>query len=299
MSDCCGEVIYEGLCKRGRPVKVLDCAVCGFKHLHPKPSEEELEGYYKKEYFQAEKPDYAKNSGTESEYQFLVDQEKIEAALEGCHGNMDSGEKTVLDFGCGPSAPFLKHFKKVAGGEPWLIGVEPSQADPERRVNLGDQAMVLLNSLSVVRYKFDIINLGFVLEHVANPVATLLEVKKHLVPGGRVIVEVPNDFNPLQKFLWKSGTPWWVSSPDHVNYFDFKTLAGTLNKAGFRVHNNGTTYPVELFIAHAQDFRNSSINQVLVQTLRADLQRLWKHVGRVRDDIGRTAWIVAVERERS
>jgi hypothetical protein len=80
MTQCCGEILYQGLCVRGRPVQVLDCVACGFKHLHPKPTEEEMVAYYRDLYFSEEKPNYAATSGTESEYQFLVDEEKIKAA---------------------------------------------------------------------------------------------------------------------------------------------------------------------------------------------------------------------------
>lgn len=40
--------------------------------------------------------------------------------------------------------------------------------------------------------KFDVIVMGFVFEHVDNPVKLLQKFKDHLVPGGKVYVAVPN-----------------------------------------------------------------------------------------------------------
>lgn len=40
--------------------------------------------------------------------------------------------------------------------------------------------------------QFDVIVLGFVLEHVADPIAILQKYKKHLAPEGRCFIAVPN-----------------------------------------------------------------------------------------------------------
>ena len=40
--------------------------------------------------------------------------------------------------------------------------------------------------------KFDVINMGFVLEHVDDPIGLLNRVKNWLAPGGRLFLGVPN-----------------------------------------------------------------------------------------------------------
>ena len=295
MSNCCGDVVYRGKCKRGRQVQVLDCTVCGFKHLHPKPSEAELASYYKKAYFKTEKPDYAKTSGTGSEYQFIVDKEKIEVAFAGSSWHGRIGPQ-VLDYGCGPTAPFLKHFTEV-----WDSGLD-SHSDPmeacqcfgyEPSLSVGKKEPFPI-SPTMPNGKFDVIHLGFVLEHVASPHEILTSLKKRLEPGGHLIVEVPNDFNALQMAIWEKGqVPWWVSSPDHANYLSVLSLGDLLRHCGFTPWALRTTYPVELFLLHGQDFRkNPAASKTLVKR-RAGLQRVWRDTKMEGVGVGRTVWMVA------
>ena len=297
MSSCCGEIVYHGKCVRGRPVEVLDCRVCGFKHLHPKPTEEELAGYYKKAYFKTEKPDYARTSGTGSDYQFAVDAEKIGAAFTGESWHGHPGPR-VLDYGCGPDAPFLKHFTTV-----WDNGLD-SHADPAECCSCfgyepslpADKTEPFPRSPTLSSDEFfDVIHLGFVLEHAANPHKVLLDVRGHLKPDGRLIVEVPNDFNALQMAIWRRGdeAPWWVSSPDHVNYFSVLSLGDTLRRCGFEPCALGTTYPVELFLLHGQNFRKDKAAKKTVVRRRAGLQRAWADTKMAGVGVGRTVWMVA------
>lgn len=293
MSQCCGETVYKGKCVRGRQVEVIDCVACGFKHLHPRTSQKELAAYYERNYFSTEKPDYAATSGTASEYQRLVDIDKFKAAHK-------DGVPDILDYGCGPNAPFLQNLRwhgALFDG----YGYEPSQKEADRRWQLcGSVTDVIccVNSLKPWFDRgttFDIVHMGFVLEHVANPFEELLAAKRLLKPGGRLVIEVPNDFSPIQMQLWEKldGVPWWVSSPDHQNYWDDNSLERVLGRCGFSVIDRmATTYPVELFLAHGADYRKDKAAQQQVVALRADLQRIWSLCRPGTTQLGRTIWMV-------
>jgi 2-polyprenyl-3-methyl-5-hydroxy-6-metoxy-1,4-benzoquinol methylase len=45
--------------------------------------------------------------------------------------------------------------------------------------------------------RFEVVLIGDVIEHVANPEALLSFAKRHLVPGGRIFVSTPNPFSIL------------------------------------------------------------------------------------------------------
>ena len=53
--------------------------------------------------------------------------------------------------------------------------------------------------------RFDLIMLDNVLEHLASPGQALGLARHLLAPGGIAVVEVPNDFSPIQDALLKSG----------------------------------------------------------------------------------------------
>jgi SAM-dependent methyltransferase len=71
------------------------------------------------------------------------------------------------------------------------------------------------------------------LEHELNPLPLLRRCYTHLVPGGQIIMKVPN-FGCLNRIV--RGRRWcgfrW---PDHVNYFTPATLRAMAARAGFQV----------------------------------------------------------------
>jgi len=87
----------------------------------------------------------------------------------------------------------------------------------------------------------------------------LKKIKKYLVKGGLLIVMVPNDFNPLQLSAEKIvNKQWWISTPDHINYFNFKSLRGLLKKSNYDVVYETTDFPMELFLLMGNDYVNNS-----------------------------------------
>jgi len=149
--------------------------------------------------------------------------------------------------------------------------------------------------------KWDIINLSFVLEHVLNPLEILDQCKGRLATGGVVIVESPWDFSPLQQGIRKGGEQaWWVSSPDHVNYFTKQSamkLMGRVGVGDFITPFNGdvrasSTYPVELFIASGLDYRVNEKARQAIRDHRKNLQVLWRESGMSKTGVGRTFWLV-------
>jgi len=295
MKRCGGDELYRGKCVRGRRVVVLDCETCGYAHLHPKPSEKVLRAYYRKQYFTTEKPDYAKKSGTESGYQRLVDWEKIERI------ETDWPALRILDFGCGPTASFLKNARELCDDDEIsaMEGYEPSNKaeymQPMGNPKMASWVLRIVNRLELVSFMPNLIHMGFVLEHVRDPLDVLKQAHKWLLHGGFLIAEVPNDGSYLQEECKKpSQTPWWVSSPDHVNYFKNTSLRRLVERAGFKVVEIRTTFPVELALLLGCDYTRSKKAGRIIVEQREKLQNLWGASEASKQELlGRTIWCVA------
>jgi SAM-dependent methyltransferase len=229
---------------------VIECKECALKHIIPIPTDDELEQVYSHEYYTQEKPLYLERYHEDLEWWNTVYTQRYEILEQ----HLPPQQRRILDIGSGPGY-FLLNGKnrgwKVKGIEPSIEAAEHSQGlglDVEN-IFFSEQTAPTLGS-------FDAINMGEVLEHIPNPTALLKLVHAQLNVDGLVCVIVPNDFSPFQLILRDhlGFDPWWVAPPHHINYFDFKSLAGLLEKYGFEVLHQESTFPIDLFLLMGDNY---------------------------------------------
>jgi SAM-dependent methyltransferase len=111
-------------------------------------------------------------------------------------------------------------------------GDEPSAplAAAARRAGLDVRTGTLPMALPDDR-RFDVVCLVDVVEHVADPVELLAAATARLVPGGVALVVTPDVRSLAARVL---GRRWWHLRLAHVGYFDRRTLATALDRAGLR-----------------------------------------------------------------
>jgi len=228
---------------------VVACRPCGFRHVVPLPTAEELAGIYRHEYYDREKPLYLERHRADLPWLELGHRERYELfEREG-----RSGGRRLLDVGSGPGF-FLAHGR--ARG--WrVLGVEPSQraAAHARSLDLDVVEEFLTPELAARLDAFDVVHLNDVLEHVPDPAALVGTCVGLLRPGGLLCVAVPNDYNPVQRALRSRGrAPWWVAPPHHLNYFDFESLERLLARAGLEPVARDTSFPIDLFLLMGIDY---------------------------------------------
>jgi hypothetical protein len=77
-----------------------------------------------------------------------------------------------------------------------------------------------------------------------------------LHPESLLIVEIPNDFSPLQQTLKSEGlvdSDYWVSIPDHLCYWNKQRFSAFVTEQGMRICDAFGDFPIELFLL-TEDF---------------------------------------------
>ncbi len=234
----------------GRGHRVLDCLACGFAHFWPRPSADELAAYYARGFYETHgPPDWAEKEDAEQAYWRIEHDDRLATFA----GMLDRPAGTLLDVGCG-SGWLLARAAELGW---YVLGVEPSEAMWTRASRRAPVVHATFPTDAVAaRAPFDVVHLKQVLEHVDDPAAFLAAVRAVLAPGGVVCVEVPNDFNPVQRAaaLALRKPPWWVVYPVHLNYFGFDSLERLLRRAGFTPALREATYPMEWFLLQGDDY---------------------------------------------
>jgi SAM-dependent methyltransferase len=227
---------------------VIECEACGFRHIDPLFTTEQLRKFYEDEFYQSERPDYFERMEADREWWMLRYHhyyELLEANVPG---------RRLLDIGSGPG-----YFLEAGCERGWrVMGFEPSRAAADYARARGSAVIndFFSGPKALEHGPFDAISMSMVLEHVRDPVGMIEEVRRLLVPGGLLFVASPNDFNPLQMLLWKKMgfQPWWVNPKHHLNYFDTISAKSFLAARRFQVLHLETSYPLENFLLAGRNY---------------------------------------------
>jgi len=213
-------------------LKVLDCQLCGYAHLDPLPDATAVDRYYAdddREYSMA-------SACTWMQSQNVAHRRGLWATRYRFERDLIMAESPLLDVGAG-----LGHFVAWWNANVGMAyGLEPSAT--ARR----SAASPLVVSLADLPATFRTLRFCLVLEHLHDPVRVLKEYVQLLQPGGRVVVIVPNEFNPLQQRLRTRLGNWFVD-PRHLNYFTPVSLRRLLQCVGLTVKTEAVTFPTELW----------------------------------------------------
>jgi SAM-dependent methyltransferase len=164
---------------------------------------------------------------------------------------------SLLDVGCG-YGDHLPYF------HPQSVGLELADEQVahcrEKGLTVHKWAFTEPFPEAIAGRQFDAALLSHFLEHVFSPHLILLEARRHLKPGGLLIIHCPT-VNPLDRvskrladrYRWGFGFHGPLFG-DHVNFFTAKTLRLTCEIAGFRTEYLGTAYLPYLLARGARRF---------------------------------------------
>ncbi len=213
------------------PLPIRRCP-CGMLFLHPQPAADELHHIYQNDYYRSWGLD-RKDAGEEAgEATRLMKQATFGLRLKRLAEVMEPGR--VLDVGCATG-----FFLEVAERAGWQVhGVElSSYAAAEARRLFGERVFNgTLEEAGLSDHSLDLVTLSDILEHIPCPGAFLKEVRRILVPGGRVMIVTPNAASLSARLM---GQRWSHFKAEHLHYFSPATITRLLSAAGFTVDSHG------------------------------------------------------------
>ena len=205
-----------------KELEIRRCAGCGLASLpretHPG------KGFYQEGRYRSQ---VGEGGGLEN-FRALHDQEQ--AARLSLIGLERFRDKVVMDLGCGGGS-FLD---AVSGLAKELLGVEP---DLNLKPGLEKRGYKVYpeaaQALAQERRRIDLAVSFATLEHLAEPLDFLKEVKELLAPGGLLFLTTPNLDDALLTALPRD-YPSFFFRQAHLWYFNPSSLARALEEAGFR-----------------------------------------------------------------
>lgn len=232
----------------------------GFYSISTLPTEVELERYYAEKYYQLNLGSYEKKyEKAEIEYFFNKIEQKYYVISQ--HFKGKTKKKKFLDIGCGEGWA-LRYFKR----KDWdVLGIDYSDYGCQKNNrNCLDNLIVgdvykEIKKLTGKNKKYDVLLLDNVLEHALNPYGLLSECLGLIDANGILVVDVPNDFSPLQRYLIKEkyvDKKYWIVLPDHLHYFSANSLSRLCKAVGWREVKMVSDYPIEM------NLLNSNTNYV-------------------------------------
>lgn len=234
---------------------VIECETCGFKHVIPIPTPEELEKFYKEEFYSTEKPNYFKDTVEDLEWWEMSYRDYYQMFEKNC----PNGGKRLLEIGSGPGY-FLKCGKELG----WdVVGIEPSKQAYDYSQKFGVKVVNdFFSENNTDEYgKFDVLYMNTVVEHVPDPISLIKATRNLLNSGGIICIIAPNDYNPLQNILRENlgYDPWWVVPDHHINYFDFESIQKLVEKFGFEIVESTGTFPMEFFLLSGDNYVGNDV----------------------------------------
>ena len=214
-------------------VRNIACDHCALVYQSPRPTREAMaESYatgYREHYGDVGYPTASGGSARpgDAEFETAMDAWHRMQASNACRlGETKAGDR-VLEIGCRHGRT-LAMMNELVGIEAY--GIEPGLAEAEKaRVAGIDCFAGTIEDYDPGELRFDQIQSFHVLEHLHDPLGALIRMRNWLKPGGHMVIEVPNVYQPyglLQENFFQNA---------HLTNFSEATLRVLLVRAGYAV----------------------------------------------------------------
>lgn len=298
------DIVHRGeVLDTGEGYDVIDCVLCGYKHINPLPEICDSETLYREKHYDDGERDRLTYYERDRDW-WLINYGDVLNEIS--RYITLKNESVLIDVGCG--AGIFLEAAKIHGWN--AIGIEISEIAANHCTNKGLQVIneSFTDQISSLPDGIRVIHMRNVLEHVPDPSSLISFAYNKLEKGGLLIAAIPNDYNPIQNGLREvNGTrPWWVAVPHHLNYFDFDSLEKLIKNNGFTLKGRFSSFPIDLFLTMGDDYvktpelgREAHLRRVEFENFmqRAGLEKLRREMYRsfANLNIGREAMVFAIK----
>ena len=192
--------------------------------LNPQPSDKKLKEIYSSDYF------FGQRTQEEAKRTIKMKQATARYYLDIITDYSEKPIKRLLEIGCG-NGEFLLETKSQGIN---VVGTDISpSAVKKAQDKLGNSESVICGAIEDIDFpanSFDACVLSDALEHVRDPSALLESVHNLIKPRGLLFVSTPS-LDSLHYRLLKQR--WMEFKPEHLFYFDSKTLRKLFLKTGY------------------------------------------------------------------
>jgi 2-polyprenyl-3-methyl-5-hydroxy-6-metoxy-1,4-benzoquinol methylase len=205
---------------------VRQCRACGLIYLSPRPGRDEIGTYYPPGYVPfspaiEDEPSAWRRFNRRHE---MGKRLRLVRSLAGTPG-------AALDVGCATGV-FLDALRRH-GWEVCGVEIEEQAAAYARsRLNLSVRQGDLREAGFAAR-SFDLVTMWYVLEHVHQPRATLVEAARVARPGGALILALPNPDGLEARLFGPDWSEW--DTPRHLHLFTKAVIRRLLTDTGWQV----------------------------------------------------------------
>jgi 2-polyprenyl-3-methyl-5-hydroxy-6-metoxy-1,4-benzoquinol methylase len=157
---------------------------------------------------------------------------------------VDLKSKRLCDIGCGTGG-FLSLVSNLEGCEAWGVDCSPYAIEVCRREDVCSPERLLVHDIGqealAPGYRFDVITMFDVIEHLANLDPLRQSLHRNLEPGGYLALTTPN------AFCWDRlifGRRYYAETdPTHQMLYSPYTLDFALRRMGMQLVSMSTPYP--------------------------------------------------------